>query len=304
MDVMQSMEVFRRVVEAESFSAVARETNMSQSTVSKHVAALEERLGIKLLNRSTRSLNPTEAGNAYYHDCIRLLNDFNEAEASIGKGKIKPTGTLRLSTSTAFGRTFIIPFLSEFLTQYPEINCDLVFNEHYIDLVKEGIDLAIRIGPLADSTLIAQKIGMSQRVVVASPSYLVKHGRPRKPADLINHNCLLYSQQKSPGLWFFHSTKDGDETVRVASRFKANSPDVITDAAISSLGIAMMCDWSVRDYIKQGKLNVILPSYTTTPLEVHAIYPERRFIPQKVKQVIDCLRMRFQQYEDQIKQNR
>ncbi len=298
MDVMQSMEVFRRVVEAESFSAVARETNMSQSTVSKHVAALEERLDTKLLNRSTRSLNLTEAGNEYYHYCVRILNDFNEAEASVGKGQIKPTGVLRLSSSAAFGRVFIMPFLNEFLSKYPDIDCDLVFCDHYVDLVKEGIDLAIRIGPLSDSTLIARKIGMSPRVVVASPGYLVKHGRPKKPVDLLKHDCLLYSQQKSPDLWFFHSTQTGDETVRVHSRLKASSPDVIADAALADMGIAVMCEWYVRDYVKQGKLKIIMQDYSPTPHEVHAVYPERRFVPQKVKRVIDCLRDSFSNYEN------
>ncbi|NOQ89473.1 MAG: LysR family transcriptional regulator, partial [Gammaproteobacteria bacterium] len=172
MDVMSSMAVFRRVVEAKNFSAVARETNMSQSTVSKHIASLEERLGTKLLNRSTRSLKLTEAGKEYYHHCIRLLNDFQEAEASVGKGKIKPTGTLRMSSSAAFARTCILPHLDEFFNTYPDINIDLLFDDNYVDLVKEGIDLAIRIGPLEDSTLIARKIASGPRVVVAGPEYL------------------------------------------------------------------------------------------------------------------------------------
>ena len=164
MDVMQSMAVFRRVAEAGSFSAVARETAMSQSSVSKHIAALEERLGTKLLNRSTRQLNLTEAGKEYYHYCVRILNDFQEAEASVGKGKIKPTGTLRISTSAAFGRICLLPYLGEFFEAYPDIDVDLMFDDDYIDLVKEGIDLAIRIGPLADSTLIARKIGGRRRL--------------------------------------------------------------------------------------------------------------------------------------------
>jgi len=304
MDVMQSMAVFRRVVEAESFSAVARETSMSQSTISKHVAALEDRLGTKLLNRSTRSINLTEAGSEYYHHCVRILNDFNEAEASVGKGKIKPTGTLRLSTSTTFGRRFIIPLLNDFLMQYPDINCDLIFNDQYIDLVKEGIDLAIRIGPLADSSLIARKIGVSPRVVVASPAYLVKNGRPRKPTDLlVHHQCLVYSGQKSPDLWFFHSAQNGDETVHVNSRLKISSPDAIADAAVAGLGIALMCDWYVEDYVKQGKLKIIMADYKPTAHEVHAVYPERKFVPQKVKRIIDYLSACFKQYEENIENN-
>jgi len=283
------MAVFRRVVEAKNFSAVARETNMSQSTVSKHIAALEERLGTKLINRSTRSLKLTEAGKEYYHHCIRILNDFQEAEASIGKGKIKPTGTLRISTSTAFGRNCMLPYLNEFFTAYPDINIDLLFDDHYVDLVKQGIDLAIRIGPLADSSLIARKIGSSPRVVVASPDYLVKHGRPKKPTDLEKHECLFYSLQKSPDLWYFNSTQEGDESIRVNGRFKASSPDAICDAAMAGIGIAVLCEWVVQKYLQQGKLKIILPDYKPTAYDIHAVYPERRFVPQKVKRMIQFL---------------
>lgn len=289
MDVMQSMAVFRRVVEAKNFSAVARETNMSQSTVSKHIAALEERLGTKLLNRSTRSLKLTEAGNEYYHHCIRILNDFQEAEASVGKGKIKPTGTLRISTSAAFGRTFILPYLKEFFDTYPDINIDLLFDDAYVDLVKQGIDLAIRIGPLEDSTLIARKIGNSPRLVLASPDYLVKHGRPRKPRDLSKHDCLFFSLQKSPDLWYFNSIQQGDESVHVSGRFKTSSPDAICDATVQGLGISIMCEWYARAQIKQGRLKVILEDYRPTTWDIHAVYPERKFVPQKVKHMIEFL---------------
>ena len=289
MDVMQSMAVFRRVAEAGSFSAVARESDMSQSSVSKHIAWLEDRLGTKLLNRSTRSITLTEAGKEYYHHCIRILNDFQEAEASVGKGKIKPTGTLRISTSAAFGRTCLLPYLGEFFEAYPDIDVDLMFDDDYVDLVKEGIDLAIRIGPLADSTLIARKIGTTPRVVVASPEYLVKYGRPRKPADLVKHNCLFYSLQKTPDHWYFNSTQEGEESVHVSGRLKASSPDAVCDATIQGLGISVNCEWFVRHYIEQGKLKVILEDYHPSAYDIHAVYPERRFVPQKVKRMIDFL---------------
>ena len=289
MDVMHSMAVFRRVVEAKNFSAVARETNMSQSTVSKHIAALEERLGTKLLNRSTRSLKLTEAGKEYYHHCIRILNDFQEAEASVGKGKIKPTGTLRISTSAAFGRTCILPHLDEFFNTYPDISIDLLFDDDYVDLVKQGIDLAIRIGPLEDSTLIARKIGSSPRVVVASPEYLVKNGRPKKPADLIKHNCLFYSLQKTPDLWYFNSAQQGDESVRVSGRLRSSSPDAICDATIEGLGISILGEWYARKYLKNGRLKAILQDYHPTAYDINAIYPERKFVPQKVKRMIEFL---------------
>ncbi len=297
MDVMQSMAVFRRVAEAGSFSAVARETTMSQSTVSKHIAALEERLGTKLLNRSTRQLNLTEAGTEYYHHCVRILNDFQEAEASVGKGKILPTGTLRLSSTSPFGRVFLIPILNDFLNTYPDINIDYLMEDRYIDLVKEGVDLAIRVGPLEDSSLIARKIGSSRRVVVANSEYLMKFGFPKTPSDLAHHECLTHSLLKSPNDWFFTSAQHGDESVHVNGRFKASSNEALIEAALAGLGITTMCDWHVRDYVKKGKLTVLLKEYELTPYDINVVYPERRFVPQKVKQLINHLHEHFKHYE-------
>ncbi|NNL06464.1 MAG: LysR family transcriptional regulator [Gammaproteobacteria bacterium] len=295
MDVMQSMAVFRRVAEAGSFSAVARETAMSQSSVSKHIAALEERLGTKLLNRSTRQLNLTEAGKEYYHYCVRILNDFQEAEASVGKGKILPTGTLRLSSTAPFGRKFIIPMLGDFLNKYPDINIDYLMEDRYIDLVKQGVDLAIRVGPLQDSSLIARKIGSSRRIVVANSAYLIKHGFPKTPADLAKHECLIYSLLKSPRDWFFSSTQHGDESVRVSGRFKASSQEALVEAALSGLGIAILCDWHAEEHLQRGRLTLLLKNYALSPYDINAVYPERRFVPQKVKRFIDHLRVHLNQ---------
>lgn len=297
MDVMQSMAIFRRVAEAGSFSAVARESDMSQSSVSKHVAALEERLGTKLLNRNTRQLNLTEAGTEYYHYCVRILNDFQEAEASVGKGRIKPTGTLRLSSTAPFGKLYIIPALNGFLKKYPEIDVDYLMEDRYIDLVKEGIDLAVRVGPLSDSSLVARKIGSSKRVVVASPDYLMKNGFPKKPSDLQSHQCLLFSLLKAPDEWFFTSAQEGDESVRVDGRFRASSNEAIREAALSGLGIATLCEWHVREYVKQGQLTVLMKKHELTPYDINAVYPERRYMPQKVKVLIDHLKKAFNNSE-------
>jgi LysR family transcriptional regulator for bpeEF and oprC len=297
MDVMQSMGVFRRVAEANSFSAVARETSMSQSTVSKHIASLEERLGTKLLNRSTRSLSLTEAGTEYYHYCVRILNDFQEAEASVGKGRIKPTGTLRFTSTSPFGKKFIIPILGDFLEEYPDIEIDYIMEDRFIDLVKEGVDVAIRVGPLADSSLVARKIGTSRRVVVASPEYLIKHSFPKTPADLKSRECLLYSLPKPQNEWFFSSPQFGDESVIIKGRFKASSNDAICEAALAGLGIATMCEWHVRDHVKKGRLTVLLKNYQLTPFDINAVYPERRYVPEKVKRLIDHLKEDFKKYE-------
>jgi len=290
MDVMQSMSVFRRVAEASSFSAVARESAMSQSSVSKHVASLEQRLGTKLLNRSTRQLNLTESGTEYYHYCVRILNEFAEAEASVGKGKITPTGTLRLSSTVPIGKVFVLPLMEDFLARYPDISIDYVMEDRHIDLVKEGIDLAIRVGPLEDSSLIARKIGSCERVVVGSPGYFLQHGFPRTPQDLLKHNCLQYAQLKSPREWHFTSKQHGDETVKIEGRFRASSNEAMLHAALNGLGIATLCDWHVEDLLKKGKLRAVMKDYQLTPYDINVVYPERKFVPQKVKRLIEHLR--------------
>jgi DNA-binding transcriptional LysR family regulator len=170
-----------------------------------------------------------------------------------------------------------------------------MFDDDYIDLVKEGIDLAIRIGPLADSTLIARKIGDSPRVVVASTEYLVKHGRPKKPGDLIKHECLLYALQKTPDLWYFNSTQEGEESIRVNGRLKASSPDAICDATIAGLGISILHEWYARPYIERGQLKMILPEYHPAAYDIHAVYPERRFVAPKVKRMIEFIAEKLKQ---------
>jgi DNA-binding transcriptional LysR family regulator len=297
MDVMHCMAVFRRVAEASSFSAVARETGQSQSTVSKHVAALEQRLGTKLLNRSTRQLSLTEAGSEYYHYCVRILNDFQEAEASVGRGKILPTGTLRVSTTAAFSRRFILPNMGDFLQKYPDINIELHLDDRYVDLVKEGVDLAVRIGPLADSSLIARRIGVCPRVVVASPAYLQNRAAPRTPAELQMHECLIYTNKKAPNEWFFNGI-EGDESVRVDGRFRSSCTDTIADATMAGLGIAVLCEWHVRESIKQGRLRVLMRDSCPTPYKVHAVYAERRFVPQKVRRLIEFLQHGYRNTDD------
>ncbi len=294
MDVMQGMQVFRRVAEVSSFSAVARELNISQSSVSKHVAALEDRLGTKLFSRSTRSLKLTDAGSEYYRHCVRILNDFQEAEASVGRGRIRPTGNLRVSATTAFGKAFIIPLMKDFLGTYPDIDIDLVLEDRYVDLVQEGINLAIRLGPLEDSSLIARKIGTCKRVVVASPEYLLKHGMPKTPTRLASHSCLLYSLQERSNEWFFSSAQHGDEGVQVEGRFKTSSQSILLDAALADLGIATLCEWQVREHVKQGRLTVLLKDYQLTPYEVNALYTDRRFVPQKIKCLVEHLRENFE----------
>lgn len=294
MDVLRSMRIFQRVAESGSFSAVAKEHSMSQSTVSKHVSALEERLGIKLLSRSTRCLSLTEAGIKYYKSCVQILEEIDNAETAAGQGRTQPTGTLRVSATATFGRLFIVPFLGEFLEKYENLDIDLILEDRYVDLVKEGVDMAIRVGPMDDSSIIACKIGVSERVIVASPNYIKARGEPKTPEDLQSHDCLIYSRQTIPNEWMI-TGPDGVEKVKVAGRLTATQQDAIREAALSGLGIATLMLWSVRDLIAQGKLNIILKDYKPTPFEVHAIYPERHYVPQKVLSLIEHLRISYEE---------
>jgi len=290
MDMFVSMSVFKRVAELGSFSATARETGLSQSTISKHVAALEQRLGTKLLNRSTRQLNLSEAGQEYYKHCIRILDDIAESESTIGRGQSQPAGTLRITTPVMFGRLFIAPMLWEFLETYPDISIELIMDDHYVDLIKEGMDLAIRAGrQLPDSTLVARKLGhCPEQVLVASPDYLAKHGEPKTPADLKHHNCLIHSLLTPSNEWEFSGPK-GKERVRVHSRFISNNRDTTNTAALAGMGIALTFLWPNSAYIQQGQLKTVLADYVPNSMDIYAIYPERRFVPQKVRSLIEHL---------------
>jgi len=293
MDTLTAMSYFRRVVEAGSFSTVAKELGTTQPTISKHVASLEQRLETKLLNRSTRQLNLTEAGQEYYKHCIRILDDVAESEASVVQGKSLLTGNLRITAPVMFGRLFIAPLLWEFQNKYPDITIELIMNDAYIDLLKEGIDLAIRAGKLTDSNLVARKLGQCpEQALVASPAYLARHGEPKTPADLENHECLVHSLMTPNSEWEFIGPQ-GKETQRVKTRFISNNRDTLTAAALANQGIAITLLWTVAKQIKEGKLKRLLSDYTTNATDFYAIYPERYYVPQKVRLLIEHISSYF-----------
>jgi len=291
------MSIFCRVVETGSFSAIARETSISQPTISKHVAALEQRLGTKLLNRSTRQLSLTEAGQEYYNHCTRIISDVAESEASISRGQLQPTGTLRITAPVMFGRLFIAPILWEFQMMYSEIKVDLIMDDQHIDLIKEGVDVAIRAGTLSDSRLVARKLGICpQQVLVASPNYLAKYGEPKTPADLKHHQCLLHSQLMPTNEWEFIGP-EGKETVHVKSRFISNNRDTINSASLAGMGIGIVFLWPNSAHIKQGRLKTVLSDYKLATIDIYAVYPERHFVPQKVTNFIELMNTCFESHD-------
>jgi len=292
MDVLSAMSVFRRVAETGNFSEVARELKLSQPTVSKHIAALEKHLNAKLLNRSTRQMSLTEVGKQYYGECVHILEQLVETEATIRNQHSLPTGALRINTPITFGELNITPHIWEFLAQYPDLKIDLIMDDHYVDLVKEGLDLAIRVGPMNDSSLVARKIGNSPRVTVASPYYLENNGEPENLQDLKGHKCIVYTLLKTRNDWHF-TGPNGKENIRVDGHFSVNNPRIIRQAVLAGEGIAVTPIWLMGEFIKSGEVKVILNDYIPTPLEIHAVYPERRFVPAKVRCFIDYIKTKI-----------
>jgi DNA-binding transcriptional LysR family regulator len=286
--------MFVRVVETGSFSAVAKEMNSTQPTISKNVAELESWLGAKLLNRSTRSLRLTETGADYYERCISILQDVEEAEQIVGQLQTQPKGMIRVSAMVGFGRLHILPGLKSFFDQYPDIKVEVRLNDRIVDLVEEGIDVAFRMGNLADSNLIARAICTSQWLTVATPEYLRVNGTPSHPADLKSHEFIIYTDTgRSNELHF----KDDNEPfiVRVDGRVLTNNTEGLRSALLSGLGIGKAPTWLVADLLLEKKLEIVLADYQSDPINIYAVYPPGRHVPSRVRCFIDYFSEQFQQ---------
>ncbi|MFB2893123.1 LysR family transcriptional regulator [Aerosakkonemataceae cyanobacterium BLCC-F50] len=291
MDRIECMKSFVRTVETGSFSSVARELETTQPTISKQIAALEEYLDVQLLIRSTRSLRLTDEGTHFYEHCKRVLEAVAEAEASVGQRQ-KPSGLLRVNCPVSFGQFQIVPRLKAFLDRYPDIKVDLIVTDQFVDLVEEGVDLAIRVGNLQDSSLIAHRIGTTRRVTIGSTSYFEKAGKPQTPEDLIHHNCIVYTRLSTGNEWHFQGLH-GLVKVKVSGNFQANNSTAVREAVLSGLGIAVSPIWLFGDMVHQGAIEVVLKDYQPTPLPIHAVYRRGRFVPAKVRSFIDFLADEF-----------
>ena len=291
-DTISLFRAFIRVVEAGSFTRVAQEQNSSQPTVSRQVAALEEHLGARLFTRTTRKLTLTDDGRGFYERAKLAIEAVSEAEDAVGRRRSRPSGALRLALPVVFGRLRVIPHLKEFLTRYPDVTIDLVMNDANADLVEEGIDLAIRSGEITDATLIARKIGVTRRVVVAAPSYLRGKTLPKRPGDLAAHDCITFTGVAAGVHWHF-SGPDGAVTVEVKGPVRTRNSEGVREAVLSGLGIGYVPIWHLTDEIETGRLVVLLGSHEPKPEAIHAVYPSRRFVPQKTRAMIDFLEQRF-----------
>lgn len=292
MDQLSAMRAFVRVVQTGSFSAAAREQNTTQATISKKVAALEAKLTGKLLTRSSRELALTQVGAEYYDKCVAILAELDEADALARDEVASPKGVLRVSAPVALGCQILAPVLSEFLSLYPDIKVDLALTDKHVDLISEGVDVAIRAKELEDSSLIARHLFDNPLLLIAAPSYLECHGEPREPDDLKRHNCLIYSMLKSINIWHF-SQSDQNHAVAVNGNFQSDSGDALLQLALNGVGLVQLPIWMVNDHLKNGRLKQVLSDYEGQPLPVNAIYPQSRYVPLKVRCFIDFLRQKI-----------
>ncbi|WP_332814219.1 LysR family transcriptional regulator [Ramlibacter sp.] len=292
MDRLQAMEVFVRVVETGSFSKAAADLRTTQPTVTRQVAALEQRLEARLLNRNTRGVSATEAGRLYYEQCRAILRAADEADRGAGAGQGQAQGLLRIGSSVAFGRRVVVPLALGFMEQHPQLRVDLSFEDRYTDLVAQGIDVAIRLGRLADSSLGARFLGMNPWLLAASPRYLREHGAPQVPADLAGHAALVYSSVQGDDVWRLRSAA-GAVTVGVRGPLRSNNLSAILAAARAHLGIAALPCYVAWESLRTGALVQVLPGHSLPEQEIHAVFPSPRLVPAKVESLVGYLQGRF-----------
>ena len=292
MDLLAGMAVFARVVEARGFSAAARDLGMSKSAVSKQVTRLEDRLGARLLNRTTRRLSLTAAGAAFHEHCQRMLAEAEAAERAVTQLQVEPRGVLKLNAPMSFGVLHLAPALPDFMRRYPELTLDLALSDRVVDLIDEGYDLAVRIGRLADSSLVARRLAPSRRVVCGAPAYFERHGRPLRPEDLRRHNCLLYTYMTSGDEWRYHGP-DGEGAVKLTGTLRANNGEVLRDALLAGLGVAPMPTFMVGHDLAAGRLVTVLSEYADLDTSVYAVWPHSRHLSTKVRVFVDFLAERF-----------
>ena len=293
MDRLLAMEMFVRVVETGSFSKAALEFHTTQPTVTKQVAATEARLKVRLLNRNTRGVSLTESGALYYEKCKGIVRDADEAESIVQLRQNQAQGLLRIGTSVAFGRRVVVPLALEYMRRHPQVQLDLSFEDRYVDLIAQGIDVAIRMGKLADSSLGARYLGANPWVMVAAPGYLKKHGTPKRAQDLSAHVALIYSSVVGDEFWRMHTPKGEPVTVPVSGRFRSNNLSAVLAAARDGLGIALMPRYVASESLAAGKVLAVLGDHALPEQEIHAVFPSPKLVPGKVSGFVAFLQGRF-----------
>ena len=289
---LDEMAVFAKVVASGSLSAAARDLGLSTAVVSRRLAALESRLGVRLVNRTTRRLALTDEGAAYHEACARILAEIEDADAAATARRVEPQGVLKVALPASFGHKHIAPLVPPFAERYPRIQLVFSLSDRTVNMIEEGYDLAIRIGALEDSSLAARKLAPNRRVVCASPEYLRLHGTPQTPEELTRHNCLTTTDLQMN--WEYKGPDGKRGSVRVSGHYACDNWEVLREWALAGLGIALKSTWDVRLQLEGGLLVPILPGYDFgTDVAIYAVYPHRRYLPAKTRVFIDYLAESF-----------
>jgi len=294
-DRLASIETFITVADCRSFSAAAEQLRLSKAMVSRHVQHLEQRLGTRLFARTTRHLQLTDAGNEYLAGCRRVLDDLATLEREVGRFSDRPHGRLKVLAPTSFGSFQLAPVIAEYALRYPEVQIQLTLSDRPVGLMEEGVDVAVQIGELADSSLVARRIAEVRLLVCASPDYLKRHGTPVQLADLVHQNCLRYSQGQRKGLWLFRD-RDEDLTLRVQGDFEATTGDAVRMAALAGLGLVQLPSYMVRDDLAAGRLAAVLEAYAPLPVPLYAVYAHRD-LSATVRAFVELLAAHFKPQE-------
>ena len=291
MDRLKQVEAFVSVATRGSLSAAARAEGVTPAIIGRRLDALEARLGVRLLLRTTRKLTLTFEGQAFLEDCQKVLNDLANAEAAVSLGGVQASGYLKISAPAGFGRQHVAPLVGDYMRANPGVTVNLNLSDRIVDLINENIDCAIRIGELSDSSLISVRLGEMRRMVVASPAYLVEHGVPRSPDDLAKHNCLSLGQQRG---WIFRDPERGElQTRKVTGSFSCNDGAVLHEWALAARGLAWRSLWEVGRDLKEGRLTSVLDAWQAPPMGIYAVFPQRRHLPLRVRLFIDLLKENY-----------
>lgn len=293
MDSIQAVRLFIRVVELGSFSKAAADLGIGQPAATKTVATLENRLGARLLHRSTRGVSPTEVGLLYYEKCRLIAHHVEEAESVAALMQSQLQGGLRISTSVAFGRRVLVPLVMQFMRLNPRLQIELSFEDRYVDLVEQGIDVTIRMGRLADSALGARYLGINPWVIVASPDYLAGRGTPATPTDLNGHDALIYSTVQGDARWLLTGPDGHPSAVTVHGPLRSNSLSALLAAARGGLGVAALPRYVAQESLKSGAVLPLLTEWSLPAQEIHAVFPSPRLVPAKVVGFVGWLQEQF-----------
>lgn len=289
---LNDVAIFVRVVEARSFTGAARSLRVPNTTVSRRVRKLEDRLGVRLLHRTTRSLNLTDAGRSYYEACSRSLSDIEDADQLVSETQTVPTGTIRISAPADFGGSFFVDVIADFLAQHPRVKAEVLLTDEQLNLIEARVDVALRASQLTDSTLVARKLGPTRRLFCASPAYIAARGEPRILDDLKNHDCIIFAGSVTGATWTVDG-KDGTETISVNGRIAANTMLFALRAAVAGLGIAQLPEAIATRQIQAGRLITTLGQYSRERGGLYLVYPDRRHLSAATKAIIEHLARRF-----------